>query len=149
MTVTATSSKRDALPLQVEGWTFGRFVDEIAKRFDSLPAIVASDATWYTPELRRWTYAEMGRDVHALQWALMESGVECGERVGVMLSSVPEWVLYLFAVTRLGAAFLPINTRFRGRELHHVLSHSGSRTLIAMGSYLGRDHAATIAEVCG
>lgn len=136
-----------SVPLNVDGWTFGRFVDEIGERFVSLPALVASDHTFGTAALRRWTYAEMMRDVHALQWGLTDAGVERGERVGVMLSSFPEWVLYLFAVTRLGAIFLPINTRFRARELHHVMSHSGGRTLIAMGSYLGHDYSTTIAEV--
>ena len=135
------------VPLEVDGWSFGRFADEIGARFDNLPAIVAADHTQPTRELRRWTYAQMMRDAHALQWGLMEAGVRNGERVGVMLSSVPEWVLYLFAVTRLGAIFLPINTRFRARELHHVMSHSGSRTLIAMGHYLGHDYAATLTEV--
>lgn len=137
------------VPLTVEGWTFGRFVDELAVRFGTLPAMAASDRTFDAPGLRRWTYSEMARDVHALQWALMHAGVAPGERVGVMVSSFPEWVLYLFAVTRLGAVFVPINTRFRSRELHHVLNHSGSRTLVAMGRYLGHDYTATIAEVCG
>src|SRR5690348_13755768 len=107
------------VPLQVDGWTFGRFVDEIDERFATIPALVASDHTFSTAELRRWTYAELTADVHALQWGLIEAGVKRDERVGVMLSSFPEWVLYLFAVTRLGAIFLPINTRFRARELHH------------------------------
>jgi fatty-acyl-CoA synthase len=135
------------VPLDVDGWTFGRFADEIGRRFADLPAIAACDHTLSDAALRRWTYAEMVREVHALQWSLADAGVLPGERVGVMLSSVPEWVLFLFAVTRLGATFLPINTRFRARELHHVMSHSGSRTLIAMGHYLGHDYAATIAEI--
>jgi fatty-acyl-CoA synthase len=138
-----------AVPLDVQGWSLGRFVDEIGARFSDLPAFAASDSTCGAPGLRRWTYAEMNADVHALQWALLEAGVARGERLGVMLSSFPEWVLYLFAVTRLGAAFVPINTRFRSRELHYVLSHSGSRTLIAMGRYLGHDYASSIAAVCG
>ena len=99
------------------------------------------------PSGRRWTYADMMRAAQALQAALMELGVAPGDRVGVMLSSVPEWILYLFAVTRLGAIFLPINTRYRDRELAHVMRHSGASTLIAMGRYLGHDHAATIAAV--
>jgi fatty-acyl-CoA synthase len=131
----------------VDGWTLGRFCDEIGARFGSLPALVAADHTASTTELRRWTYAGMLHDVHAVQWGLLDAGVSPGERVGVMISSVPEWVLYLFAVTRLGAIFLPINTRFRERELEHVMAHSASRTLIAMNRYLGHDHAATIAAV--
>src|SRR5687768_251785 len=91
-----------AVPLDVEGWSFGRFVDEIGERFSALPAMAASDATCTAHGLRRWTYGGMAADVHALQWALTEAGVTPGERVGVMLSSFPEWVLYLFAVTRIG-----------------------------------------------
>jgi fatty-acyl-CoA synthase len=137
-------------PLQeVDGWTLGRFCDEIGARFDGLPAIAAADHTVSTSELRRRTYGQMARDAQALQWGLMDAGIAPGERVGVMLSSVPEWMLYLFAVTRLGAVFLPINTRFRDRELEHVLGHSGSCALVAMGRYLGHDHAATIAAVRG
>ncbi len=133
----------------VEGWTFGRFIDDIGERFAKQPAMVASDHSGASPRIGRWDYASMTRDVQALQWALADLGVKPGERVGVMLSSFAEWVLYLFAVTRLGAAFVPINMRFKSRELHHVLSHSGSCTLIATGSYLGHDHTAAIAEVCG
>jgi fatty-acyl-CoA synthase len=137
------------VPLAVEGWTLGRFSDEIGARFGASPALVASDHSLSGSALRRWRYAEMMRDAQALQWGLMEAGVQPGDRVGVLLSSVPEWVLYLFAVTRLGAIFLPINTRFRDRELAHVLRHSGAGTLIAMGCYLGYDHARTLAAVRG
>jgi fatty-acyl-CoA synthase len=136
-----------SVPLAVDGWTFGRFIDEIGGRFATLPALVASDHTFSTKELRRWTYDGMMRDVHALQWALMEAGVRRGERVGVMLSSLPEWVLYFFAVTRLGAIFLPINTRFRARELLHVMRHSSAATLVAMGRYLGHDYSVIVGEI--
>jgi fatty-acyl-CoA synthase len=161
------------LSAELEDWTFGRFIDEIGQRHAALPAMVASDHSRGgasdhskgiagdhskaadsnhsigTAFIGRWTYAEMARDVHALQWALTDLGIQPGERVGVMLSSFAEWVLYLFAVSRLGAAFVPINMRFKARELQHVLKHSGAETLIATGRYLGQDHAATIAEVCG
>lgn len=130
------------------GWTLGRFADEIGARFGARAAMAASDRE-QGPDLRRWTYAELARDACALQWALSRQGIRPGDRVGVLLSSFPEWVLYLFAVARLGAVFVPINPRFRSRELQHVLSHSGARALIAMGRYLGHDHAALIAEARG
>ena len=137
------------LSAELDTWTFGRFIDEVGRRHAPLPGMVSSDHSSGKALTGRWTYAEMARDVQALQWSLMDLGVQPGERVGVMLSSFAEWVLYLFAVTRLGAAFVPINMRFKARELQHVLKHSGARTLIATGRYLGQDHAATIAEVCG
>jgi fatty-acyl-CoA synthase len=143
----ASQDRSPRAPLSVDGWTLGRFCDEVGRQFGALPAIAAADATVSSVELRRWTYAEMTANAHALQWGLMDAGITAGERVAVMLSSIPEWLLYLFAVTRLGAVFLPINTRFRDRELEHVIGHSGARTLIAMGHYLGHDHAETLAAV--
>ena len=137
------------LSRELDTWTFGRFIDEVGARHAELPAMVASDHSSGESRIGRWTYGEMAREVQALQWGLMELGVKPGERVGVMLSSFAEWVLYLFAVTRLGAAFMPINMRFKSRELQHVLGHSGAQTLIATGRYLGNDYAATIAEVLG
>lgn len=134
---------------ELDSWTFGRFIDEVGRRHADVPAMVGSDHSRADQRLGRWTYAQMQADVQALQWGLMDIGVQPGERVGVMLSSFAEWVLYLFAVTRLGAAFMPINMRFKIRELQHVMGHSGASTLIATGHYLGQDHAATIAEVCG
>ena len=139
---------RPCTPDDVRGWTFGRFVDEIAHRFELQPAIVASDRA-HGEQRRRWSYAELGRDACALQWALMQHGIRPGDRVGVMLSSFPEWILYLFALTRLGAVFVPINPRFRSDELRHVLGHSGAVALVAMGNYLGHDYTADIAEACG
>jgi fatty-acyl-CoA synthase len=98
---------------------------------------------------QRRSYDAFAREVWALQSALTELGIARGDRVAVLISSVPEWILYLFAVTRLGAIFLPVNPRFGSHELDFVLRHSGARALVAMGHYLHRDYAALIAEVTG
>jgi fatty-acyl-CoA synthase len=131
------------------GRTFGELVDLLATRAADRPAIVASDhSNQATPVLRR-SYSELVRDIWALQWGLLELGVQPGERVAVLLSSVPEWILYMFAVARMGAVFLPVNPRFGSHELGYVLRHSGAAALVSMGQYVGRDYAALTAEVTG
>lgn len=133
----------------VAGLTFGAFLDRMAATHAQRPALVASDHSSGTPKMRRWTYAELTRDVQALQWELAGLGIQPGEPVAVLLSSFAEWVLYLFAITRLGAIFVPINPRFRSRELRYVLEHSRARTLIGMGTYLGHDYTSIVSEVLG
>src|ERR1700756_1362405 len=105
------------------GLTFGRFLDEAADRFRDRPAVVSSDHSYGVPTTIRRTYAEVADDVRALHAGVIEAGVQPGEHVAVMLSSFYEWILYLFAVTRLGAAFVPLNPRFGSHELAHVLRH--------------------------
>ena len=132
-----------------ENLTFGGMLDHLAERCAGRPAFVASDHSRDANAPQRCSYDELARDVWALQSALAELGIRPGDRVAVMISSVPEWILYLFAVTRLGAIFLPVNPRFGSHELEYVLRHSGARALVSMGHYLGRDYAAPIADVTG
>ena len=143
------TSMRGATAIEASGLTFGQFIDAAADRFGAGPAMVAYDRSAGDDVIVRKTYRELAQEVHALQAALAAEGVQPGDRVSVWLSSFPEWIVYLFALTRLGAAFVPVNPRFGSHELRFVLEHSGSSTLVAAGAYLGRDYAATIAEVIG
>ena len=136
-------------PINGDRLTFGRFIDEAGARFGNRPAIVCRDHSYPAPQTIRRSYAELADDVRALHAALADAGVRPGEHVAVMLSSFYEWIVFLFAVTRLGAAFVPLNPRFGSHELAHVLQHSGSRTLVAMGRYMDRDYSALIADVIG
>ncbi len=121
--------------------TLGAFLDRQAARFPDRPAVVSGTT--------RWSYAELTREVWALQWALTELGLGPGERVALWLSSLPEWIVYLFAVTRLGAIPVPINARFGSHELGYILAHSESSAVVSMGHYLDRDYGAVLTETAG
>ncbi len=121
--------------------TLGAFLDRQAARFTERPAVVSGTT--------RWSYAELAQEVWALQWALMELGLGPGERVAIWLSSLPEWIVYLFATTRLGAIPVPINTRFGSHELGYIVAHSESAVLVSMGCYLDRDYGAILTEATG
>lgn len=129
--------------------TFGGLIDALAASAAEQPAIVASDRSNPNCAVLRQSYGALARDILALQSGLMGLGIGPGERVAVLLSSVPEWILYMFAVTRIGAVFLPVNPRFGSHELDYVLRHSGAAALVSMGAYAGRDYAALVGEVAG
>lgn len=131
------------------GLTFGGLIDLLASRQPERPAIVASDHSNPAERLARRSYGELAADIRALQLGLQGLGIGPGDRVAVLLSSLPEWILYMFAVTRLGAMFLPVNPRFGSHELGYVLKHSGAVALVAPGRYLGRDYAALVGETIG
>jgi hypothetical protein len=46
---------------------------------------------------------------------------------------------------RLGAAIVPMNTRFKGTEAADILRRSRARLLFAPADFLGQDYAALIA----
>ncbi|HYZ52440.1 MAG TPA: AMP-binding protein [Streptosporangiaceae bacterium] len=73
---------------------------------------------------RRWTYAELGRDVERLAAGLAACGVGRGDVVVFQLFNTPEWALLYLAAQHLGAVGSPVNFRFSPGETALVLDDS-------------------------
>jgi acyl-CoA synthetase (AMP-forming)/AMP-acid ligase II len=73
---------------------------------------------------RRWTYAELGRDVDALAAGLAGAGTAPGDVVAFQLLNGPEFALLWLACQRLGAIAAPLNFRLAAGETAHILDDS-------------------------
>lgn len=96
---------------------------------------------------RRWTYTELGADIDELARALMASGVEKGDRVGIWALNCPEWVLLQYATARIGAVMVTINPAYRAHELEFVLKQAGIRLLVASLAHRTSDYRALVGQV--
>ncbi|MBT2304861.1 AMP-binding protein [Variovorax paradoxus] len=99
-----------------------------------LPFVAArewSDRTALVFKGRTWTYKEFEDEVATLARALVRAGVRKGERVALWLPNCPEIEFLLFAVARVGAIAVPLNTRYKSMDLAYALKHSGSAFLIS------------------
>src|SRR6195952_1047217 len=76
------------------------------------------------------TYAELEHRSTRLALGLRRLGVSRADRVAFLGLNCVELVETMFAVAKLGAVFLPVNTRLAPPELRHVLEDSGARLLI-------------------
>ena len=63
----------------------------------------------------RLTYAELGERVDRLARALLASGVEKGDRVGIWSPNTAEWVLVQFATAKVGAIHANAAARAKSR----------------------------------
>ncbi len=61
--------------------------------------------------------------------ALLDAGVEHGDRVAIFLRNEPAFLSVSAACSQIGAVAVPINWHSRGRELRHVLSDSAARAV--------------------
>ncbi|MGO1398734.1 MAG: AMP-binding protein [Brevibacterium yomogidense] len=118
---------------------------------DSLAAATsvhpARDALVDVPSGRRWTYAQLDEDTRALAVALLDRGVQPGDRVGIWAQNVPEWTLVMYAVARIGGILVNINPAYRVHELEYVLQQNGTKVLItqvvdAHADFLGMSNEA-------
>jgi crotonobetaine/carnitine-CoA ligase len=84
------------------------------------------------------SYGEVDAMADRVAQGLIACGVRRGEHIAVMLPNGPEILYVIFALARLGAVAVPVNTAHRGELLRHVLASSDSRMLIIDAAYAGR-----------
>lgn len=87
------------------------------------------------------TFAGLGAHVDAAARALADSGLARGDVLLNWLPNVSEWLVLYFAAARLGMLTVPLNTRFRERELADVLSVTDAAALVVPTGFLAIDFA--------
>jgi acyl-CoA synthetase (AMP-forming)/AMP-acid ligase II len=93
----------------------------------------------------RLTYAELVDEARTFAAALVASGVEPGDRVGIWAGNSPRWVVSLLGLSQAGAVLVPVNTRFKGAEAADILLRSRVRVLVTVTDFLGADYPAMLA----
>jgi long-chain acyl-CoA synthetase len=83
------------------------------------------------------TWSEVDRMSDALAVGLAGLGVKPGDRVGVYLQNVPQFVIAMVATWKAGAIMVSINPMYKRRELAEILDDSGATALIALDSLYG------------
>jgi long-chain acyl-CoA synthetase len=83
------------------------------------------------------TWAELDRMSDALAVGLSRLGVRPGDRVGVYLQNVPQFVIAMVATWKAGAIMVSVNPMYRARELEEILEDSGATVLVALDSLYG------------
>ncbi|MGM0576433.1 MAG: AMP-binding protein [Myxococcota bacterium] len=77
------------------------------------------------------TYGDLERRAAAWARGLEHLGVRRGDRVAFFGPSCPELLVALVGHLRAGLIHVPINTRYRDREIRHILTDSGASVLVA------------------
>jgi long-chain acyl-CoA synthetase len=111
-----------------------------AERAGDRPALIYFDATL--------TWSDADRITDGLAVGLRELGVAKGDRVGVYLQNVPQFVLATVAIWKIGAIMVSINPMNRAREVEELLNDSGAKALVTLESLYG-DVAAEVIDKTG
>ena len=89
------------------------------------------------------SYAEANERIERLRTAFdARLGIRQHENVPVLLPSSLEYYLVYWALVKLGAVVVPVNTRLRAEEMRHILSSTEGKVLIAHESLWKTAHAA-------
>lgn len=106
-----------------------------------------ADREFIHADSRRMTFEDVDRQVDRLASGLLRAGVGPGDHVAVWLTNTPEWVLMLLAAARLGAAIIPVNTRYKKDEANYILTQSDAKVLVMTPSMWGIDFKDMLQEI--
>lgn len=88
------------------------------------------------------TFAEFDELTDRVATGLLARGISRGDRIGLLGLNTPRWLAAFFGAARIGAVVVPLNVRYRERELAHMLGQSGARTVISLDAVPEFDFAA-------
>jgi fatty-acyl-CoA synthase len=125
------------------GETIGQNLRRTVERFGERQAIVVPWQDY------RATYYQLWDSTTELARALLASGVQQGDRVGIWSPNRFEWVITQFATARIGAILVNINPAYKASELQYALGQSGVSLLIHAKAFRTGDYVAMVDEVRG
>jgi len=98
---------------------------------DALETQVATngDETFLYYGDKQISYADLDEKANTIANGLLSQGVQPGDHVCLLLYSSLEYVYTYFALAKIGAVVVPVDTRFTDDTLAYVLSSSDAETL--------------------
>jgi fatty-acyl-CoA synthase len=104
--------------------TIGRMLSEIAGKVPNREALVHTDVNL------RYNYSLLLWEVDRAAKGLIQIGIEPGDRVALWAPNIPEWIVALLALCKVGAIFVPVDPGADLRDLQYLLDQSESKAII-------------------
>ena len=122
--------------------TFSGVLDQIVRDFPDQYAFRYTSCD-YTR-----TYKEFRDDVNRAARAFMALGVKAGSHVALWCTNLPEWYITFWAVTKIGAVLVTMNTAYKISEAEYLLRQSDTHTLVMIDRYKDTDYEEIIHTLC-
>lgn len=100
-------------------------------------ALLSPERVALIDEDRKLTYGGLHRRVNRLSNLLQAKGIGRGDRVAALLRNCSQFLEIFFAVSRIGAIFVPLNFRLSPREITFVVNDCTAETLFFDDSFTG------------
>lgn len=84
---------------------------------------------------QKTTYKQLLAQTNQVSNGLLKSGVKTGHKVAILLENRPEYLIYYYAVNRIGAVVVPINNFLKGEEVKYILEDCSVNSLVTSPKY--------------
>jgi len=90
-----------------------------------------------------YSYAEVNDQANKFASALVSLGVNKGDRIGIFMPNIPQFVISFFGILKAGAIAVPISPLYGSRDMRFVLKDASIKLIVALDLLFP-----TLQEVC-
>src|SRR5262245_4320790 len=108
------------------GWIFER-IEEWNRKFPNRFAFAIDQQD----SVQEYGYADVLAYANEIATLLEEKGAKPGDRVGILMENIPQWVFVLLGAMRLGAVTVPLATTLPESSLRIIGEHAGYKVIFA------------------
>ncbi len=122
--------------------TVGDLLSKVAEKYPNDNAITYTDRDY------KRTWKEFNEEVEKVAKNFLRIGVRKGDHVAIWATNTPEWLLTLFAATKIGAILVTVNTNYKVFELEYLLRQSDTKVLVMNQGFKDANYIQIVNELC-
>jgi len=116
------------------GITVSGVLDAAAVNWPDRDALIVADQNV------RWSWSELRDQARTLATGLLATGLNPGDRIGMLAPNRAEWLLAQFGSAYAGLILVNINPAYKQAELEYALNKVGCRALITETQFKSSDY---------
>lgn len=128
--------------MEIRRTTVGDLLNEVASKFPDHEALVDISKGV------RFSYREFLSVVNRMAKGFLKLGIKKGEHVALWAPNCWEWIVAEFAIAKIGAVLVSVDTNYQTQQLEYLLRQSDSRSLIMTEGLMGSEYIEIIRELC-
>lgn len=110
----------------------------LGRSFAQMAASAPERIAWRIKRGDEWvetTWGDAASSIEKCAAALVNAGVQPGDRVAIWSANRPEWTLVDYATLNVGGIVVPLYYTSTAEQAHHMLSDSGAKLLVINGEH--------------
>ena len=124
---------------KLTGKTVGMALDDAALKYGDKVATVYHNGAV--------TYNQLKQTSDLIARGFLNLGIGKGDKIAIWMAGYSEWAFVYFALMRIGAVIVPVNTRYRPEEIAYVLNKSKA-ALLVFKEERNKDYLSLLKELC-
>jgi fatty-acyl-CoA synthase len=122
-----------------EGKTIGAALDEATEKYGDRVAFVFENGLV--------TFNQLKQASDIIARGFLGLGVGKGDKAAIWMAGYAEWAFVYFALARIGAIMVPVNTRYRPEEVEYLLNKSKAPILV-LKEEPNKNYIGLLKELC-